>query len=304
MKYLITGGAGFIGANLVKKLLAEGHEVVVLDNYSAGKKDERIHQGAEYLEGDIRNDADLDKACTGVDGIFHLAALPRVTFSVENPELTHDVNVNGTLKVLLSAKRNNVKRVVFSSSSSTYGGQVSGKLLKEDDTVKTPVSPYALHKFIGEHYCRIFAELFGLQTVSLIYFNVYGPYFDPEGAYALVVGKFLKQKKNGEPMTICGDGEYYRDYTHVNDVVTANLLAMTSDKVGKGEIFNIGCGRPTTVNELVKIMGGEFKYIDPRPGDQRFSGADNTKAKEILGWEPTVTLEDGIAELKKELGIE
>lgn len=299
-KYLVTGGAGFIGTNLVKKLLEDGHEVVVLDNYAAGKKAERILPGAEYIEGDIRNENDLDKACAGVEGIFHLAALPRVTFSVENPEPTHDVNVNGTLKLLLAAKKHGVKRFIFSSSSSTYGAQESDKLLSED-RVKQPVSPYALHKLIGEHYCRVFSELYGLETVCLVYFNVYGPYFDPDGPYALVVGKFLKQKKQGLPMTICGDGEYYRDYTHVDDVVRANILAMSSDKVGKGETINIGCGRPTTVNQLAKIIGGDFVFIDPRHGDQRFSGADIKKAKKLLGWEPTIKLEDGITALSSSL---
>jgi nucleoside-diphosphate-sugar epimerase len=302
MKYLVTGGAGFIGTNIVKKLLSDGHEVVIIDDYSGGKKEERIQADAEYIEGDIRNPEDLDKACQGVNGIFHLAALPRVTYSVEEPWKTHDVNVNGTLQVLLAAKRNGVKRVVFSSSSSTYGAE-ENELLKEDGKVKMPISPYALHKFMGEHYCRLFAELYGIETASMIYFNVYGPYFDPEGAYALVIGKFIKQVKEGEPMTVCGDGEYYRDYTHVDDVVNANILAMTSDKVGKGETFNIGCGRPTTVNELVKIIGGDHVFVPERPGDPRFSGADNTKAKEILGWEPTIKLEDGIADLKKEWGI-
>jgi nucleoside-diphosphate-sugar epimerase len=303
MKYFVTGGAGFVGTNLVKHLLANGHAVVVLDNYAGGKKSERFLEGANYVEGDIRNESDLDKVCPGVDGIFHLAALPRVTYSVENPELTHDVNVNGTLKVLLAAKKYNIKRVIFSSSSSTYGGQDASSLLKEDATIKRPVSPYALHKLIGEHYCRIFSDLYSIQTVSLIYFNVYGPYFDPDGPYSLVVGKFLKQKKEGKPMTVCGDGEYYRDYTHVSDVVSANILAMQSENVGKGEVINIGCGRPTTVNELVKIMGGNFINIDPRPGDQRFSGADNTKARELLGWTPKISLEEGIAQLKKEWGI-
>lgn len=301
-KYLVTGGAGFIGTNLVKQLLADGHQVVVLDNYAAGKKEERLQPGAEYVEGDIRDEAVLDKACEGVEGIFHLAALPRVTFSVANPELTHDVNVNGTLKVLLAARKNKVKRLVFSSSSSTYGGQEQ-KLLVEDETIKKPISPYALQKLIGEHYCRLFFELYGLETVSLVYFNVYGPYFDPDGPYALVVGKFLKQLKNSEPMTVCGDGEYYRDYTHVDDVVRANILAMMNNQAGKGEVINIGCGQPRTVNELVKMMGGEFVFIPPRPGDPRFSGADNRKAKQLLGWEPTISLEEGIKQLKKDWNI-
>lgn len=304
MKYLVTGGAGFIGTNLVKKLLEEGHEVVVLDNYAAGKKEERIQAGAEYVEGDIRNDSDLDRVCPGVDGIFHMAALPRVTYSVENPELTHDVNVNGMLKVLLAAKRNGVKRLVFSSSSSTYGEQEKREPFAEDSVIKKPISPYALHKMVGEHYMRLFSEFYGLKTVSLIYFNVYGPYFDPDGAYALVVGKFLKQKKNGEPMTVCGDGEYYRDYTHVSDVVRANILAMQSDKVGQGETINIGNGHPHSVNDLVKIIGGEFIGVPPRPGDGRYFAANNKKAKELLDWEPKIKLEDGIAVLKKEWGVE
>ncbi|MBD3311269.1 MAG: NAD-dependent epimerase/dehydratase family protein [Candidatus Magasanikbacteria bacterium] len=302
--YLVTGGAGFIGTNLVKKLLSDGHKVRVIDNYAGGKKEERIQPGAEYIEGDIRDEADLEKACSGgIDGIFHLAALPRVTYSVEKPWETHDVNVNGTLKLLLAAKEHGIKRLVFSSSSSTYGAEEK-ELLSEDDKIKKPISPYALHKLIGEHYCRLFSELYDLQTVSLIYFNVYGPYFDPDGAYALVIGKFLKQIKEGKPMTVCGDGEYYRDYTHVDDVVKANILAMTNDNVGKGETINIGNGKPTTVNELVSIIGGPHEFIPPRPGDPRFSGADNTKAKKLLGWEPTIKLEDGIAELKKEMGLE
>lgn len=303
-KYLVTGGAGFIGTNLVKQLLSDGHEVVVLDNYAGGKKNDRIQSGAQYIEGDIRNPADLDKVCGGVDGIFHMAALPRVSFSVENPELTHDVNVNGTLQVLMAANRNKVKRLVFSSSSSTYGAQEKHEAFKEDAAIKKPISPYALHKLIGEHYCRIFSELFNLETVSLIYFNVYGPYFDPDGAYALVVGKFLKQKKNGEPMTVCGDGEYYRDYTHVKDVVQANILAMQGEKVGHGETINIGNNNPHSVNDLVKLIGGESVFVPPRAGDGRYFEADITKAKELLDWEPTINLEDGVKQLKSEWGIE
>ncbi|MBU0660569.1 NAD-dependent epimerase/dehydratase family protein [Patescibacteria group bacterium] len=302
MKYLVTGGAGFIGTNVVKQLLVEGHEVVVLDNFAGGKKEERIQEGATYVVGDIRKREDLDQVMSGIDGIFHMAALPRVTYSVEEPWLTHDVNVNGTLQVLLAARDHGVKRIVFSSSSSTYGSNEEA-LLKEDGSVKMPISPYALHKLTGEHYCRLFAELYGLETVSLVYFNIYGPYFDPEGAYALVIGRFLTQKKNGEPMTVCGDGEYFRDYTHVTDVVRANILAMTKETVGKGETINIGNRNPKSVNDLVKIIGGEHVNVDPRPGDPRFSGADNDKARELLGWEPQVRIEDGIAMLKGELGI-
>lgn len=301
-RYLVTGGAGFIGTNLVKELMAEGHEVIVLDNYAGGRKLERELSGATYLEGDVRHAEDIDKVFEKkIDGIFHLAALPRVTFSVEHPEETHDVNVNGTLQILMAAKRHRVKRVIFSSSSSVYGDQEVFPLKEEFQPL--PVSPYALQKYIGEQYCRMFSLLFGVETVSLRYFNVYGPYFDPDGPYALVVGKFLKQIKNGEPMTVCGDGEYYRDYTHVKDVAKANIKAMTCLNVGKGEVFNIGNGQPFSVNELVKLIGGESIYIPERPGDVRRTDADTTKSKTILGWEPSITFQDGVNELKKDWNI-
>lgn len=298
-KYLVTGGAGFIGTNIVKALLQQGHEVVVFDNYAAGKKEDRIQPKAVYVEGDIRDTESLHAVCSqGFDGIFHLAALPRVSFSVENPLVTHDVNVTGTLNVLLAARDHKIKRVVFSSSSSVYGNQETFPL--QEDMKPAPISPYALHKFTGENYCRIFSLLYGVETVALRYFNVYGPYFDPEGAYALVIGKFIKQAKDGQPMTVCGDGEYFRDYTHVSDIVRANILAMQSDQVGKGDVFNIGNGHPYSVNQLVKLIGGQAVFVPERPGDVRYTEADSAKAKKILGWEPTINLEDGIAELKKE----
>lgn len=300
-RYLVTGGAGFIGTNLAKQLLADGHDVVVLDNYAAGKKDDRILPNVTYIEGDVRKAEDLDKACAGVAGIFHLAALPRVTFSVEHPLETHDVNVNGTVQVLLAAKRNNVTRVVFSSSSSAYGNQTTFPL--KEEFVAKPVSPYALHKFIGEQYCRVFGELYGIETVALRYFNVYGPHFDPDGAYALVVGKFIKQKKNNESLTVCGDGEYYRDYTHVFDVARANILAMQASGLGKGEVFNIGNGKPHSVNELVKLIGGTSVFVADRPGDVRRTDADISKAKKMLSWEPTIVFEDGVKELMSAAGL-
>lgn len=304
MKYLVTGGAGFIGTNIVKQLLADGHDVVVLDNYAAGKKEERMQKGVEYIEGDIRNKADIDAICKHkIDGIFHLAALPRVPYSVEYPEETHDVNVNGTLNVLLSAKEYGVKRIVFSSSSSGYGNQEVFPLV-EDTMIKKPIAPYALHKLIGEHYCRLFSELYGVETVSLIYFNVYGPYSDPDGAYALVIGRFIKQKKNDEPLTICGDGEYFRDYTFVTDVVRANVLAMTSNNVGQGETINIGNNQPRSVNEIATLIGGPTTTVPDRSGDVRYTKADIAKAKNLLDWEPTIGLEEGIALLKKEIGID
>ena len=300
-KYLVTGGAGFIGSNLVKRLLADGHTVRVLDNYSGGKKSERFFEGVEYIEGDICKSEDLQKAMQGIEGVFHLAAIPRMPYSVEHPLETNEVNVVGTLKVLLAAREAGVKRVVYSASSSAYGDQPAQPY---QETMKTrPMSPYGLQKCIGEEYSRLFSELYGLETVSLRYFNVYGGMMDPEGAYALVIGKFLKQKLAGEPMTVCGDGEYYRDYTHVDDVANANVLAMTSDKVGKGEVINIGNHDPHSVNELVKLIGGESINIPDRAGDPRKTDADNSLAKNLLNWQPKINLQQGIEELKKEWGI-
>ncbi len=301
--YLVTGGAGFIGSNIVKKLTERGDTVRVLDNYIGGKMEQRMIPGVEYVEGDIRNQEDVRQAVQGIDGIFHLAAVPRVTYSVEHPFETNEHNVTGTLNVLVAARDAGVKRVVFSTSSSVYGGS-KGETPVTEDSKFEPKSPYALQKLAGQEYCRIFSELYGLRTVSLCYFNIYGPLMDPNGAYALVIGKFLLQRLNNQPLTICGDGEYYRDYTHVNDVVAANIAAMESPKVGQGEMINIGNNAPFSVNQLADVVGGERVFVDPRPGDVRFTRANNTKAKELLGWEPTIKLEDGIAQLKKEWGIE
>ncbi len=303
MHYLITGGAGFIGTNLSIELLKQGHQVRVIDNYSGGNLPDRFQEGVEYIEGDILNMDDLNKAMQGIDGVFHMAALPRVVYSVEHPVETHNVNVNGTLNVLMAARDNGVKRVVFSSSSSAYGDQEVYPL-KEDGVVKKPLAPYALHKYIGEHYCRLFAALYKLETVSLIYFNVYGSFCDPNGAYALVIGKFLQQKQKGEPLSIRGDGEMYRDYTHVVDVARANILAMTKDTVGKGETINVGNNNPYSVNQLAALIGGPTVNVPEMPGEMRYTRADNTKAKELLGWEPTIKFEDGVNALKKEWGVE
>ncbi len=300
--YLVTGGAGFIGTNIIKQLLEQGHQVRVIDNYSGGKKEERMQPGVEYLEGDIRNMDDLKKAMEGIDGVFHTAAIPRMPYSVEHPQETNENNATGTLNVLVAARDAGVKRLVYSASSSAYGDQPVMPLV---ETMKTqPLSPYGLQKYIGEEYCRLFSELYNFETVSLRYFNVYGPYMDPEGAYALVIGKFLKQKKAGEPMTVCGDGEYYRDYTNVFDIARANLLAMTSEKAGNGEVINVGNGSPHSVNQLVELIGGDFINIDARAGDPRRTEADNRKAKEFLGWEPTISLKEGIDMLKKEWGVD
>ncbi|MCK9352424.1 MAG: NAD-dependent epimerase/dehydratase family protein [Candidatus Paceibacterota bacterium] len=295
IKVVVTGGAGFIGSNLTDGLIEKGYEVHVIDNLVAGKK-ERIHADAIFHEKDIRNLEDLHVIMEGAKYVFHLAALPRVQFSIEHPVLTNEVNVVGTLNVLKAAHEAGVKKVVYSASSSAYGDQ-SIMPLREDMSAH-PISPYGLQKYIGELYCKLYSEVYGLPTVSLRYFNVFGPKLDPDGAYALAVGLFLRLRKEGKPITVTGDGTQTRDMTHVRDVVRANILAAESDTVGQGEVMNIGSGKNHTINDLAALIGGPVEHIAPRlePHDTL---ADNSLAKKLLGWEPQVSFEDGIAELKK-----
>ncbi len=299
-KIVVTGGAGFIGSHIVDAFVERGDEVHAIDNYAAGKRDDRLNPKATYHEVDIRDYEKVAPIVAGATYVFHEAALPRVQFSIENPELTYDVNVMGTVSVLRAAKEGGVERLIYAASSSAYGDQETLPLSEELPAL--PKSPYGLQKYIGELSCRLWSEVYGLPTVSLRYFNVYGPRFDPNGAYALVIGRFLMQRKNGEPMTITGDGTQTRDYTHVHDVVQANLLAASSPNVGKGEVVNIGAGRNVSVNDLAAMIGGSSVYIEKRlePHDTL---SDNGRAKKLLGWEPAIQLEGGIAELKKEMGI-
>lgn len=296
-KVVVTGGAGFIGAHLSQYLLNEGYEVHVVDNLAGGKK-EKVPADAVFHEMDIRDGEKLTQVFKDAEFVFHLAALPRVQFSLDKPKEAHDTNVNGTLQVLISAKEAGVKRVVFSSSGSVYGDQPVLPLV--ETMTSAPQSPYALHKSIGEQYAKLWSEVFELPTVCLRYFNVYGAGQDPDGPYALVVGKFIKMKREGKPLTITSDGKQTRDFTHVRDVVRANLLAAKSEKVGKGEVVNIGAGREQTVNKLAELMGGPTEYIPARL-EPRFFRAGITRAKELLDWTPEVLFEDGIAELLKSL---
>lgn len=295
-KVVVTGGAGFIGSHIVDAALERGFDVHIIDNMSGGKK-ERINKNAHFHKLDIRDLKDIRPIIDGATYVFHTAAVPRVPYSIENPIETHDHNINGTLNVLVAAKEGGVKKVIYSASSSAYGDQEKMPLVETMEI--GPKSPYGLHKYVGEVKCKVWSEVYGLPTVSLRYFNVYGSRLDPEGAYALVIGKFLKQASEGKPLTITGDGTQTRDFTHVRDVVEANFLAAESDKVGKGEVFNIGFGKRTSINELAKLIGGNITYIEARlePHDTE---ADNKKAYKILGWKPKVVLEEGIAELKKE----
>lgn len=289
MKYLVTGGAGFIGSNLGDRLIDEGHEVVVLDNLYTGNIN-NINSKALFIEGDIRNIKDVEKAMKGCDGVFHTAALARINPSILSPMESHDVNVNGTLNVLWCAKNSKtVKRFVYSASSSSYKGLVNG-VQTEGDPIETK-SPYALQKFIGEEYCRLFKELYGLSTVSLRYFNAYGPKMPPTGDYAAVISIFTKQKESGEKLTIFGDGEQRRDFTHVYDVVKANILAMDSNTSG---VYNVGSGENFSINTVANMIGGEKKYLPSRPGEYDFTLANISKIKKDLGWEPKVNFINGI----------
>ncbi len=294
-KMVVVGGAGFIGSNLTEALVARGDEVHVIDNLAGGKR-EQVDPGANFHESDIRHYDEIAGIIEGADTVFHLAALPRVQFSIEHPIETNEVNVGGLVHVLTAAKEGGVRRVVYSASSSAYGDQDAMPLT--EDMPAHPLSPYGLQKYIGELYCRLFSEVYGLGTVSLRYFNVYGKNQDPEGAYALVIGKFLKQKANGEPLTITGDGEQTRDFTHVSDVVRANILASESAQVGKGEVLNIGAGKECSVKHLAELIGGPVVHVPARLEPKR-TRADNGRARELLEWVPNVSLEEGLRLLMK-----
>jgi nucleoside-diphosphate-sugar epimerase len=253
-----------------------------------------------YYKGDVRDQSLLRVVCEGAECVFHLAALPRVQYSIEHIEETHEVNVDGTFAVLCAARETGVKRVVFSSSSALYGDQE--KLPITEDMATNPLSPYALHKHIGEELCRLFSRLYGVETVSLRYFNVYGPHDDPHGAYALVISKFIDQRKRGHMLTIAGDGMNTRDYTHVEDIVRANLLAMSSLSVGHGEAINIGNGTQISVREVAACIGGEITHV-PERVEPKHTRADISRARILLGWEPTISFQTGITELKHTAGL-
>ena len=293
-KIVVTGGAGFIGSHITDALIKSGWEVHVIDNLSNGKK-ENLNPKVVFHKADICNFKKIKPIFRDAKYVFHEAALPRVQFSIEKPIESNGANVVGTLNVLLSAHLAGVKRVIYAASSSAYGDQ--SKLPLIETMPANPKSPYGLQKYIGELYCRLFSQVYGLETVSLRYFNVYGPRNSSEGAYALVIAKFFKLLKEGKPLTITGNGSQTRDFTSVHDIARANLLAMTSKKVGRGEVINIGCGRNFSVNQVAKLIGGKAIHIAARlePHDTL---ASNALAKKLLGWTSKVKLEEGIEELK------
>jgi len=298
--YLITGGAGFIGSNLAEHLVNQGHRVRVFDNFSTGKRQNlrSFEKQAEIIEGDLRDLDQVRRAVAGVRHVLHLAAIPSVPRSIANPQLTNETNVTGTLNVLLAARDAKCKRVVFSSSSSVYGD--TPKLPKSEDMPPSPLSPYAVHKVTGEYYCRIFWRLYGLETLSLRYFNVFGPRQDPQSQYAAVIPRFITAILAGQPPTIFGDGKQSRDFSHVENVITANLAACAAPQQALGESFNIACGDRITLLDLVATINGIVgkniapKFDPPRPGDILHSQADIGKAAKLLGWTPSVDFREGI----------
>lgn len=299
MRFLVTGGAGFIGSNLVEALLERGHRVRVLDNFSTGKRENLspFQNQIDLIEGDIRSYHLVQQAVEGVEVILHEAALPSVPRSINDPITTNEVNVIGTLNVLEAARKAGVRRVVYASSSSVYGN--SPALPKDEDMVPNPLSPYAVSKLAGEKYCQVFSKIYGLETVALRYFNVFGPRQDPNSQYSAVIPTFIARMRNGGRPVIFGDGEQSRDFTYVANVVQANLLAASSDS-DSGLVMNCACGERTTLNELVQHIAAttgrdpDAIYADPRPGDVRHSFANIDRAREHLGYEPTVGFAQGL----------
>lgn len=300
LRGLVTGGAGFIGSNLVAELLRRGWWVRVLDDFSTGKREHLAGLTGPALEshqGDIRKPEDCERACQGVDFVFHQAAVRSVPRSVDDPTATNDVNVRGTLNMLQAARKAGVRRFIYASSSSVYGD--SAQHPQVEDQAPQPISPYAVSKLAGEHYCRSFAKTFGLETISLRYFNVFGPHQDSESKYSAVIPAFLSQAGRGEPLEIHWDGQQSRDFTFVDDVVQANLLAAEAPSVS-GLVFNIANGRSWSVLQvaaaIVSIIGRDpgRRFTDRRPGDVRQTHANIERARHLLGYEPRVSFEPGL----------
>lgn len=297
--YLVTGGAGFIGSHIAEALVRRGERVRVLDSLVTGKRANLAHlEGRlEFIEGDISHYADARRAVEGVSIIFHQAAIPSVPRSIAEPQLNHTANVDGTFNLLLAAREAGVRRVVYAASSSAYGD--TEKLPKTEDIRPNPLSPYAAAKLFGEYYCQVFARVYGLETVALRYFNVFGPRQDPSSPYSGVISKFITWLLAGEPPVIFGDGEQSRDFTYIDNVVDANLRAAEAEGVS-GEVINVALGERITLNQLLKelqqIIGTNLKprYEGPRPGDVRHSLADISRAQRLLGYEPLVYLAEGL----------
>jgi UDP-N-acetylglucosamine/UDP-N-acetyl-alpha-D-glucosaminouronate 4-epimerase len=297
---VVTGGAGFIGSHIASALVEHGATVRVIDNLSTGyhKNIEAIGSNIDFVKADVADEQALNKVLRDVEVIFHEAAIPSVPRSVDSPSETHRASVDATFKLLLAARDHKVRRVIYAASSSAYGDQP--ELPKREDMRPAPLSPYAVAKLVGEYYCQVFTRVYGLETVSLRYFNVFGPRQDPTSQYSGVISRFMNALTTGEQPVIYGDGEHSRDFTYISNVVEANLRAAEST-AAVGEIINIANGHRTTLNELLdamKLVTGKAdvsaRYEAPRAGDVRDSLADLTRARTLLGYEPRVSLEEGL----------
>lgn len=299
MKFLVTGIGGFIGSNLAIELLKRGFYVRGLDNFSTGRRInlKGIEKDIELIEGDIRNYDTVEKAVSGINYVLHQAALPSVPRSISDPVTSNEVNINGTLNVLEASRKAGVKKFVFASSSSVYGD--TPELPKHEAILPSPLSPYAVTKLTGEKYARVYSHVYGLNTLSLRYFNVFGPRQDPDSQYSAVIPKFIKAMKNGSPPLVYGDGEQSRDFTYISNVVEANILAALAES-GSGTALNCACHDRITINRLItelnEIMNLQVKpqYTEPRPGDILHSFADISLAEKEIGYKPVSMFKEGL----------
>ncbi len=298
-RYLVTGGAGFIGSHLVHRLVRDGHGVRVLDNLSTGHRKNLtdVMDRIDFIEGDLRRLEDCHRACQGVEVVFHQAALPSVPRSVDDPVSFHANNIDGTFHLLLAAREAGCRRVIYAASSSAYGDQPESP--KRETMLPMPKSPYALNKLVGEYYCCVFYHTYGLETISLRYFNVFGERQDPQSQYAAAIPAFISRMLRDQPPIIYGDGEQTRDFTYVDNVVDANLQAANAPRV-QGDVVNIACGKSVTINQVVaainQLMGKKLKptYEPERAGDVKHSLADISLARKMFGFNPTLTFEEGL----------
>ncbi len=300
--FLITGGAGFIGSNIADRLLEQGHAVRVIDTFLTGKR-ENLAQAQrssrfELIEADIRNLESVRKACEGVDFVLHEAAIPSVPRSIDDPIASNETNINGTLNVLKAASERKVKRVVYAASSSAYGD--TAVLPKQEDMIPSPLSPYAVTKLTGEYYCRVFTGVYGLETVSLRYFNIFGPRQDPASTYAAVIPRFITAIMKGESPVVYGDGEQSRDFTYIENVIQANIKACYAPAAASGRVMNIACGTRYTLNEVIEMLEKIFKkkanqqYLPPKRGDVKHSQADIANAQRYIGYAIVTGFEEGL----------
>ncbi|MCL5276360.1 MAG: SDR family oxidoreductase, partial [Deltaproteobacteria bacterium] len=300
-RFLITGGAGFIGSNIADRLLEKGHFVRVMDNFFSGKRENLDKASAfgsfELVEGDIRDVDAVRAACRGIDFVLHEAAIPSVPRSMDDPLTSNDVNINGTLNVLVASRDSGIKRVVYAASSSAYGD--TPLLPKREDMPPSPLSPYAVSKLAGEYYCRVFSGAYGLETVCLRYFNIFGPRQDPLSTYAAVIPRFISAMLRGESPMVNGDGEQSRDFTYVENVVQANINACYSGGVS-GMLFNVACGERFTLNDLIRQLEeitkkkANQRYLPPKKGDVRHSHADIARAREYIDYRVAVDFREGL----------